>query len=418
MRELDVLLIDPSIISGDGHHYPYLNQHRIEFGRLGIDVRAFVSAGVDRDFARSTNLIPAFQKSLHGRRSYTAAEFIEFAGIFERDLTQMVAKHRLRPDIIVLTTADQSMLLGLAMYLKKSASRPEVLAWILTSPHHQKPADDPSIGPLLSEYEEAFSALCLAAEDRLSLFTEAVAMAAVYQPCCSTRIGTVAVRKKLQRPRASHVRRDGECINLVCVGAAAMAKGYSLLPESVRLLNRRRNDLRFSLHGTVAQTGFSGAKSIMEELSCVGPNVRVCTDNLSVDDYIAWLSDADIVMLPYDTYVYRTHGSAVFDECVGLGIPVVAPTACDFAKVAIADGRAVGIDEVTSGGLAGAVDIAADRLDELTERVARYAAGRGVDTGLRDTIEKAVTAAERRLSWLDLVRRRWRRRAFKRPRIA
>jgi glycosyltransferase involved in cell wall biosynthesis len=209
------------------------------------------------------------------------------------------------------------------------------------------------------------------------------------------------------------VRRSGDPINVVCVGNAAKNKGYGLLPDAICRLNKARNDLRFSIHGTVAHTGFPEAKSIMEALPRLGNNVRTSTDTLSAEDYIAWLSDADIAMLPYDTYVYRTQGSAVFDEAVGLGIPVVAPTACDFAKSAISEGRAVGIEEVTAEGLANAVEIAATRIEQLTDRAARYSANQDIDTSLRDTIGKAVAIAERRLSWFDSSSKRLRR-LFKR----
>lgn len=419
MRELDVLLIEPSIISGDGHHYPYLNQHRTEFRKLQVSTKAFVSTSVDREFCRRADLIPSFQTSLHARRAFTRAEFIEFANNFERDMFTVVQEHRLRPDIVVLPTADQSMILGLARYLKKKGGRhrPEVLIWMLTSPHHLKPADDPSIGPLLAEYKEAFSSLrdAMVDDSRLHIYTEAERMAAVYQPYCSVKIETVTVRKQLQRPRPPRARRPDERINLVCVGTAARAKGYDLLPEAICRLNKARNDLRFSIHGTVVHTGFPEAKSILEGLPRLGANVRVSTDSLMPEDYIAWLSEADIALLPYDTYVYRTHGSAVFDETVGLGLPVVAPKDCDFARSAIAEGRAMGIKSLTAEGLANAVEIAADRLDELTERAARHAANRGVDSGLRNAIEKAVAASQQRLSWLDLIGKRWLRRGFKRP---
>jgi glycosyltransferase involved in cell wall biosynthesis len=414
MRELDVLLVDPSIISGDGHHYTYLNQHRIEFGKLQIAVHAFASTSIDRDFASRAELIPAFQTSLHARNAYTREEFHQFAANFVRDLTQAVLEYRLRPDIILLPTADQSMILGLARYIEKNRHKPEVLLWIGTAPHHLKPPDDPSVRPLFDEYRQAFSTLreAMGDDSRLHILVEDEGTATVYQPHCSLKIEAVTVRRGVQRLRAPRVRRPGERINLVCAGNASKNKGYGLLPETIRKLNATRNDLRFSIHGTVAHTGFPEAESIMEGLPSLGSNVKVSTATLSPEDYIAWLADADIVMLPYNTYFYRTspHNSAVFDEAVSLGIPVVAPNGCDFPRSAIADGRAIGIDDLTPEGLAKAIGIAADRLEDLTDRAANYAAGRGVDAGLSTIIGKAATAAEQRLSWLDVLGNRWRRR--------
>jgi len=166
-------------------------------------------------------------------------------------------------------------------------------------------------------------------DSRLHILVEAEGTATVYQPHCGLKIEAVTVRKGLQRLRAPRVRRPDERINLVCAGNASKNKGYGLLPEAIRKLNATRNDLRFSIPGIVAHTGFPEAKSILERLPSLGSNVKVSTATLSSEDYIAWLSDADIVMLPYDTYFYRPppHNSAVFDEAVSLGIPVVAPRA-------------------------------------------------------------------------------------------
>jgi glycosyltransferase involved in cell wall biosynthesis len=142
-------------------------------------------------------------------------------------------------------------------------------------------------------------------DSRLHILVEAEGTATVYQPHCGLKIEAVTVRKGLQRLRAPRVRRPGERINLVCAGNASKNKGYGLLPEAIRKLNATRNDLRFSIPGIVAHTGFPEAKSILERLPSLGSNVKVSTATLSSEDYIAWLSDADIVMLPYDTYFYR-----------------------------------------------------------------------------------------------------------------
>jgi glycosyltransferase involved in cell wall biosynthesis len=139
----------------------------------------------------------------------------------------------------------------------------------------------------------------------------------------------------------------------------------------------------------------------------LGNHVAVSTEALSAEDYISWLCQADIVMLPYDPYVYRTHGSAIFDEAVALGIPVVAPQGCDFPRSAIEEGRAVGIVDVTVEGLVDAICAAADRIDELAGRAEAYATSRQVDTGLQDAFGRITSAAEGRLSLLDRVGKRW-----------
>ena len=174
--------------------------------------------------------------------------------------------------------------------------------------------------------------------------------------------------------REQRVRHAGEPISIVCAGNANAAKGYSLLPEAISRLNRKRSDLKFLIHGTVEQSDYPEGRQVLQRLSVIAHNVTVRTDVLSMNDYLAWLTQADLMLLPYNPYVYRTRGSGIFAEAGKLGIPVVAPKDCDFAKNAIEEGRAVGIEEFNSESLTIAVLTAVDHLEEMTTRAGDYAA--------------------------------------------
>jgi glycosyltransferase involved in cell wall biosynthesis len=241
----------------------------------------------------------------------------------------------------------------------------------------------------------------VADDNRLYVCCETNAMARAYEPHIGLQIETVMVHKLIQHPRNRRVRQAGEPVNIVCTGNANAAKGYSLLPEAIKSLNRQRGDLRFMIHGTVEETDYPQGRQVLLHLSCLTRNVTVRTDVLSADDYLSWLTQADLILLPYDPYVYKTRGSGVCSEAAKLGISVVATKDCDFAKDAIEEGRAVRIEAFDAKSVASAVLMAVDHLEEMTAYAADYAARHSVDERLERLLSAAVSAAKRRTSWFD-----------------
>ena len=116
---------------------------------------------------------------------------------------------------------------------------------------------------------------------------------------------------------------------------------------------------------------------------------------------VGWPLLADLILLPYNSYVYKTRGSGICSEAAKLGIPVVAPKDCDFAKDAIEERRAVGIEEFNAESLANAVLTAVDHLEEMTACAADYAARHSVDEHFEKFLSAAASAAKRRTSWFD-----------------
>jgi glycosyltransferase involved in cell wall biosynthesis len=405
-----VLIVDPSLRSADGHHLGVLDRYRMELAKLGLGSVSFVSRFMSEELAHRVHAVPTFERSIYGRTEWTHAEFEEDAQKFRDDLRAQMQALRLRPDIVIFPAADQATILGLAQYLQQFGPRkpPEILLWLMMAPHYKKSMDDPSVAPLLIEYEEAFAALRKAVgnDSRLHVYSETEAMARAYERHVGLKVEPVIVHKLIERPR-TRVRRPGNAINVVCTGNANVAKGYSLLPETIGALTARRDDLRFLVHGTVEQTDYPDGREVLARLAALGPRVTVRTDVLSTEDYLAWLAEADLVLQPYDPLVYRTRGSGVFAEALKLGIPVVATNGCAFAQQAIEDGRAMGIERFDIEGVVEAVLAAADRLDALSTRAAAFAASLGVDESLGRVLANAVSAAQSRLGWFDRALKHW-----------
>jgi hypothetical protein len=99
------------------------------------------------------------------------------------------------------------------------------------------------------------------------------------------------------------------------------------------------------------------------------------------------LAETDLLLLPYEPDVYRRRGSGVFADAHHVGIPVVAPKDCAFARPAFDDGWGVAMKEYDGSSLGSAVLEALDRLAPLSAR-ATEAAGR-----VRDDLGRVLSAS-------------------------
>lgn len=88
------------------------------------------------------------------------------------------------------------------------------------------------------------------------------------------------------------------------------------------------------------------ARSLGGHHSNAVQRVQVCQEVLASDEYLARLAEADLLLLPYDPDVYRRRGPGAFSDAHHVGIPVVAPKECAFARPALDDGWGVAMKDL------------------------------------------------------------------------
>ena len=120
------------------------------------------------------------------------------------------------------------------------------------------------------------------------------------------------------------------------------------------------------IHGIVKGSDAEADQPMFDRLAGLGERVEVRQEVLASDEYLARLAEADLLLLPYDPDVYRWRGSGVFADAHHVGIPVVAPKECAFARPAFDGGWGVAMKEYDGKSLGIAVLEALDRLDPLS----------------------------------------------------
>jgi len=371
---MKALIVDPALRSMGGHHYNALLTLRRELSDRQMTVRTLGSAFADQNIVDELGVAPTFTRSVYWRTDWSHAGFADAVRQTELELRRGQRWQFAPAELIILPCCDQVLALALANYLARRSRRnlPRVLMWLLYAPDYKKAIDDPSISSLFVEYEQAFKALQTVVRDqtRLTICCETVAMARVYSRLLDVDIAVEPGPNLLSGNglvHELHERRNG-FITVVCVGFANRSKGYRLLPQAIHRVLQTRKDVRFLIHGTVAGSDCEEDAALFARLGEMGPRVVVRTDVLSQDEYLTWLNQGQVVLLPYDPQVYKTRGSGVFFEATALGIPVVVTRGCNFAAQAAEDGWAQDIVDYSPDGLADALFRALCRLPAMKAR--------------------------------------------------
>jgi glycosyltransferase involved in cell wall biosynthesis len=376
---MKALIIDPAVRSLGGHHFNAVQRLQAELAGRGVAAPCLGSAYADRRVVEELACTPTFTRSVYGRSYATSGEFADSVEEAGRQLAEAMRRAGM-PDLIILPCCDQVSALALARQLKRSWSRPRprLLLWLLYGPHHLRTPDDPASAGLDGEARAAFAALAASAGS-VEAYCETATMADFYRGLVPFEVGVMPGPGLPARARAARAAGGSPVVS--CIGFANRAKGYRLLPQALRHVLDRHRDVRFMIHGIVKGSDAEADQPMFDRLAELGERVEVRQEVLTSDEYLARLAETDLLLLPYNPDVYRRRGSGVFADAHHVGIPVVAPKDCAFARPAFDDGWGVAMTEYDGNSLGFAVLDALDRLAPLSACAAEAADRVGDDLG-------------------------------------
>jgi glycosyltransferase involved in cell wall biosynthesis len=394
------LIVDPALHSMGGHHHSAFLRLSRDLDELGVPHECLGSAVADEHVRHMLGVYPCFTESIYGRTEWTYSEFRRRVKLTGTELKRALRWQWKKPDLIILPCGDQVLTLAVAEVIRRYSHRwePHVVVWLLFGPNHSKPIEDPSNAGLFDEYREEISALrmCLRDDHRLSIFCETPGMAAAFRVALDVPIDTAPGPNLVRSDRVASNRPNIVRPTIACIGHANDPKGYGLLPDAIEQVLRTHPTVKFAIHGAINVFDHGRDRSPLDVLSTLGPRVTVNDNVLSPEDYVSWLEDADLLLLPYDPKIYKSRGSGVFVDATLLGKPVVVTAGCAFAKMAFAEGRAVAIESYDSKGIAAAILTALTRLENLARQATAHSTTR--DGKVADEILRSVLAEVRMAS--------------------
>lgn len=374
------VVIDPGLLMESGHSYSALLRLKAELSKLDVEHTCLASLTADATVRQlAAPVLP--NKGLWWRSSYTRSEFLKHVEAMTEQLSTALNDQTRPPDLLILDCCDSVQIAALAEYYGRPSPipAPHLLLWLLLRPNLSKPIGDPSAAAQIDEYREAFTALrrAIGNDKKITIFCETASLAAAYTDILGLEVG-VAPCPNLVGVGGKDLRKGksvaGQTLKIATLGHANEAKGYHLLPAAIEHVLDADNRATFFIHGTLENSDATGGPAVFDALSRMGPRVVTSNEALSAPDYLSRLLEADILLLPYDSHLYETRGSGLFNEAREIGIPIVATRGCVFAQPAFDEGWGIEIVERSGRGIAQAILSALQRLPDLSARAQEAAA--------------------------------------------
>lgn len=129
-------------------------------------------------------------------------------------------------------------------------------------------------------------------------------------------------------------------ISVTYLGSASPIRGFHLLPRIIRQVLSETDNVKFVIQNP-KDNPVEPVRLAAEAIrTMAGEFVNVLEQTLSVDDYQKILTEADIILLPYDQKFYEYGSSGVFTEAACLGKIIITTAGTVQEQVAKQNGLA------------------------------------------------------------------------------
>jgi glycosyltransferase involved in cell wall biosynthesis len=284
--------------------------------------------------------------------------------------------------MVYLNSARPAQLLALASWLLRLSPdrRPSVLLEFGTEPGVEIRIDDdgPMIGlPDLRDDPRAvlyrFAARSLRAGElsRFRLATFEPDSSAAYAALLDVDVAVLPFPHHAVGKSESRIGRRP--VTVAILGHQRPDKGYHLVPEIVRRLLLRRADARLLVHNGAPE----GMRDTQDALRDIARNdTRLRLDERTADD-VLWrqlLSQADLIVCPYDPVRFATSYSAVAVEAIAYGIPLVVPAKTALSRLLTEFGEpGTTFASPDPESIGRAIEQALERYDDIASRALKAA---------------------------------------------
>lgn len=309
---------------------------RIRSGRFSsVDI---ASASFPPEIARSLQQ-PFEGGPIRAALAVLPAQFLqelEYGLIFKQDLERLLALSRVGPeDHVLLGTAHAREAPAVHLISKRLGDG--------RSPHFHLEFRHPLFqsDPTPREFEESpnvlmhrsFFSICekWGLSSRMHFYTDTQELSRDHDLLGAIKFGVLPIPFRTELAAPPRRSPDG-CLRLAYLGEARDEKGFPWLPDLIERLKSKyvsTGKVRFILQANVSAPQYNPkSAAILPRLTQYSEqHVRLVGLDapLSPEDYYQLLSEADIVLLPYDRDRYRACSSGTLAEAMASGRPVVVP---------------------------------------------------------------------------------------------
>jgi glycosyltransferase involved in cell wall biosynthesis len=391
---MELIFLDPGLLNKAGHSYKLAKTVSRNLAGRSLRHRNFGLHNLESSIAAEIDAIPHFSRSLYDgedlswseKRLRAVAALVRSAQAtatdrserrswkklnkdFERDLEALPGDVWKPDNLVCVVAISQNQILGLVRFLRRLPhDRLPCVVCNLMFPPRFVPWGTISRGGE-KYFRRAFELAAPLTGTILHFTVENEAMRAAYHQNFGLNTQILPLPFGDRGPK--HTREGPARIGFF--GDSKCDKGFHLLPGAIARCQSAELGAEFivQIQHSHWEPRTIEAERALRALNCV----RLLDGILSGEDYDSWLTEMDVILLPYDPIAFGpARGSGIFAEAVAGGCPIVA-TKGTFAGDSISRQQAEG--EVfaphTSEALAGAIVRLLPRLAACTARAAERA---------------------------------------------
>jgi len=375
-------VIDPSLQSANGHHLTYVRAIVDQAARRGLETVVLTHRLIEDGLPVGAPVRPVFSMSAYdstwdGGDGSELRDVLFLNRLFASELASGAGRHEIGPaDIVICPHLRQHQLVGLGDWLDGlRRPLPPVLVAMMFGPEFV-PAHlrgSPAAGTGLAEdgYRVGFSHLLDVHAGGVQLLVETPSLANTFR-----RLGAWPVHECYINSPIDGLEGIGDVpapppggrTRIVYVGEARTEKGFHLLPDIVRHVRAACPDVEFGIQlwGPLTATTLRAPSQALTAMAASDPGVELYRRSFDREECLKFQRSADLVLLPYDRDWYRERGSALFQESVAQGRPIVAARGSAQGDIVEAEGIGVVFEEFSAESIGRAVVGAVGDLPRLT----------------------------------------------------
>jgi hypothetical protein len=312
-----VVLLDPGLQSAIGHHYNLDLGLVSELRRRQVPYRLFVNRTVTPQLAERLGAEAHFIFHPYLRISADPMirdfeDYLDLNDQAQADLMVLAETVDLSDALVIVHTTTNRMLLGIARWLA-SGVVPKTARLALVLPHVSGVQDGETLSWDAAFYRHAFNRLRPYLDQvSVSLLTLSDLQVREFSALAGAPVGLMpypnaaSVWRQDRAPAKRAVRAKRRI--LFC-GEATLRKGFHLLPDIIRGVAAVRDDVEFAVQINGWQSDSARAAEF-QKFARTRYDTKTVAGFVAEDDYFRLIDDADAVLLPYQSVVYRSGTSA------------------------------------------------------------------------------------------------------------
>ncbi len=365
-----VFIFDNGLTDKSGHHYNLNLKLFKQLQLKNIDVRILGPKKVVNTPDQPFRIEPFFAYTIYDRPfkdklSKPLDNFLFLNHQYLKDLKRIKSQNLKPDDVIIIHTATQNMLLGLAHWLSEFPEDEKPYVYILLPFSH--PVNKQGAHTTLAMfYSHALK--ILKNNKKTFIASTSEELAKVYSDISDgTKVHKIPMPVEYNDAlNLSSQKKKGK-IRLTYLGHSRRQKSLLILPEIVQEITAL--DIAEKLDIFIQLTPADKMKKEHRRLKKLGDKITIYPDVLEEEDFYDQLNKTDIMFMPYSPKSYKYESSGLFSESAGLGKVMVLPNntwmASEWARFG---GGGSSFDEAEPENIANAVREAVINFEKLRKQ--------------------------------------------------